>query len=49
MANLFPPSMCYAPATSSKQDQAWSSRCGSGEMNPTSIHEDTGSTPGLAQ
>ena len=24
-------------------------RCGSAEMNPTSIHEDEGSTPGLAQ
>ena len=26
-----------------------SSRCGSGEMNPTSIREDTGSIPGLTQ
>ena len=26
-----------------------SSHCGSAEMNPTSIHEDTGSIPGLAQ
>ena len=26
-----------------------SSRCGSGEMNPNSIHEDVGSIPGLAQ
>ena len=25
-----------------------SSRCGSGEMNPTRIHEDVGSIPGLA-
>ena len=23
--------------------------CGTAEMNPTSIHEDAGSTPGLAQ
>ena len=29
--------------------QPWSSRCGSGKMNPTSIHEDSGSIPGLAQ
>jgi len=27
----------------------WSSHCGSAVMNPTSIHEDMGSTPGLAQ
>ena len=27
----------------------WSSRCGSAETNLTSIHEDTGSIPGLAQ
>ena len=26
-----------------------SSRWGAAEMNPTSIHEDAGSTPGLAQ
>ena len=26
-----------------------SSHCGSAEMNPTSIHEDGGSIPGLAQ
>ena len=29
--------------------QNWSSRCGSAETNPTSIHEDAGSIPGLAQ
>ena len=28
---------------------AWSSSCGSAEMNLTSIHEDTGSIPGLTQ
>ena len=29
---------------------AWgSSRCGAAEMNPTSIHEDVGSIPGLNQ
>ena len=27
----------------------WSSHCGSVEMNPNSIHEDTGSIPGPAQ
>ena len=27
----------------------WSSRCGAAEMNPTSIHEDAGSIPGLNQ
>ena len=27
----------------------WSSRCGTAEMNPISIHEDVGSIPGLAQ
>ena len=27
----------------------WSSCCGSAEMNLTSIHENTGSIPGLAQ
>ena len=26
-----------------------SSHCGAAEMNPTSIHEDVGSIPGLAQ
>ena len=26
-----------------------SSRCGSAEMNPPSIHEDAGSIPGLTQ
>ena len=27
----------------------WSSRHGSAEMNPSSIHEDAGSIPGLSQ
>ena len=27
----------------------WSSRCGSAVTNPTSIHEDSGSIPSLAQ
>ena len=29
--------------------QRWCSRCGSAETNLTSIHEDTGSIPGLTQ
>jgi len=32
-----------------KNSEAGSSRCGAAEMNPTSIHEDAGSIPGLAQ
>ena len=32
-----------------KKYQVGSSRCGSAEMNPTSIHEDPGSIPDLAQ
>ena len=35
--------ICY------KKEQCWSSHCGSVETNPTSIHEDAGSIPGLAQ
>ena len=34
---------------SSKMLMSWSSQCGSAIMNLTSIHEDTGSIPGLAQ
>ena len=30
-------------------EKSMSSHCGVGEANPTSIHEDTGSIPGLAQ
>ena len=33
----------------SKDPLPGSSHCGSGVMNPTSIHEDAGSIPGLAQ
>ena len=29
--------------------KAWSSCCGSAVMNPTSVHEDVGLIPGLAQ
>ena len=32
-----------------KRDMLRSSRCGVAEMNPTSIYEDAGSIPGLAQ
>ena len=32
-----------------KMMAGWNSHCGSGGENPTSIHEDTGSIPGLAQ
>ena len=32
-----------------KRKEKKSSHCGSGETNPTSIHEDTGSIPGLGQ
>ena len=32
-----------------KKKKSWSSHCGSVETNQTSIHEDTGSIPGLAQ
>ena len=32
-----------------KKNYDGSSRCDSAVMNPTSIHEDTGSIPGLAQ
>ena len=31
-----------------QNDRTKSSHCGSVEMNPTSIHEDAGSIPGLA-
>ena len=34
---------------STKKFWCWSSHRGSAEMNLTSIHEDTGSIPGLAQ
>ena len=32
-----------------KTKYIWSSHCGSAETNLTSIHEDTGSIPGLTQ
>ena len=34
---------------STRNPDAWSSRCGSTEMNLTSIHEDAGSIPDLIQ
>ena len=36
---------CYAI----EKDHRWSSGCGAAEMYPTSIHEDAGSIPSLAQ
>ena len=38
-----------ALANTSKFNISWSSHCGAAERNPTSIHEDVGSIPGLAQ
>ena len=35
--------MCY------RKSRLGSSCCGAAEMNPTGIHEDAGSIPGLAQ
>ena len=35
--------------TVAKNMEVWNSHCGSGEMNPTSIHKDTGLIPGPAQ
>ena len=32
-----------------RKPRLWSSHCGSAVMNPTTIHEDVGSIPGLAQ
>ena len=32
-----------------KDDKTGSSHCGTAETNPTSIHEDAGSIPGLTQ
>ena len=34
---------------SGKKEEAWSSHCGTVEMNPTNIHEDVGLILGLAQ
>ena len=39
---------CLPPAEWIKTGGHWSSRSGSGETNPTHIHEDTGLIPGLA-
>ena len=41
--------MLYVPAFILKIHIHGSSRCGSGEMNLTAIHEDTGLIPGLTQ
>ena len=32
-----------------EKKKIWSSSCGAVEMNPTGIHEDAGSIPGLTQ
>ena len=37
---------CYV---ANKNEKSWSSRHGSTQMNLSSIHEDTGSIPGLVQ
>ena len=39
----------YSKTNRFKNPHLWSSHCGTAETNPTSIHEDVGSTPGLAQ
>ena len=39
----------YFPTIAILKQWAWSSHRGSVEMNPTSIHEDEGSIPDLAQ
>ena len=45
-----PGTSCLGAATKEKQRiKNSSSHCGTAEMNPTSIHEDAGSIPSLAQ
>ena len=39
----------HMPQAQSKKKKESSSHCGSAVMSPTSIHEDTGSIPGLPQ
>ena len=39
----------YSLGATLKRPKKGSSRCGAAVTNPTSIHEDTGSIPGLAQ
>ena len=46
--NRFYPRIIYS-LCANKNTRAESSRCGAAETNPTSIHEDAGSIPGLAQ
>ena len=39
----------YAAGAAIKKEKARNSRCGSAVMDPTSIHEDGGSIPGLTE
>ena len=49
MQEFTPINSVFIEAQQSKELQSRSSHCGSVEMNLTSIHEDTGSIPALAQ
>ena len=47
--NRFSKGYLFVVGEQEREGGAGSSLCGSVERNLTSIHEDTGSTPGLAQ
>ena len=40
---------CLGPVAALIEKSPWSSHCRAAEMNPTGIHEDVGSIPGLTQ